>query len=92
MTNSYLDTDAFRELITAVREYREDIHVQKTFLQEAANVCDDQMGHDPISRKKIEKFEEALSLLDWATEKIIEEGLLVINKSLHEIEDIVEEA
>ncbi len=92
MSNNFMDTDAVRSLITAVREYQEAIYTQKQFLLNAANVCDQAMGSDPISRKKITKLEEALAVLDWATDRIIEDGLTILANDLKDLETIVEEA
>lgn len=92
MSNSQVDTDAVKSLIRAVGEYQDAIHVQKQFLLNAANVCDQVMGSDPISSKKIAKLEEALAVLDYASDKIIEEGLNILSEDLKDLESIVEEA
>lgn len=92
MSGNTLETDAIKELIRAIQDYQEGILVQKQFLLNAADACDQAMGSDAISRKKIRRLEECLKILDFATDKIIEESLTILANDLNEIEQIVEEA
>ena len=92
MTSGQIDTEAIRELIRAVNEYREEIYENRRFLLNAANVCDQAMGSGPISQKKIARLEEALEVLDCATETIIDEAVEILRRDVDELERIAEEA
>lgn len=92
MTVTKIDTDAVRALIAAVGEYQTAIYEQEQFLLNAADVCDQAMGGDPISRKKITKLKEALGTIDYAADQIMEESIQMLTQDLHELEEIYEEA
>ncbi|MEF2655374.1 MAG: hypothetical protein U0M72_02920 [Eggerthellaceae bacterium] len=92
MGSGSINTDAIRGLIKAVRDYREEIYVNKRFLLNAANVCDQVMGSDSISKRKIARLSEALFVLDQATEAIIEEAIELLERDVEDLERIAEEA
>lgn len=92
MAITKIDTDAVRALISAVTEYQTAIYEQKEFLLNAADVCDQAMGSDPISKRKIDKLKVALGTIDFATDQIIEEGLEMLSRDLQDLEDIYREA
>lgn len=92
MASLKLSTDSVRSLIQAVSDYQSEILLQKQFLLNAANVCDQTLGSDPISKRKIDRLEQALVTLDHSTDYIIEEGLRALTADLDDLERIVEEA
>lgn len=92
MAITKIDTDAVRALIAAVGEYQTAIYEQKQFLLNAADVCDQAMGSDPVSHKKISKLKEALGTIDYATDQIIEEGIEMLTQDLLDLEEIYKEA
>ena len=64
MPAKQIDPDALVILYKAIVEYREKLAKNRLILMNAANVCDQAMGSDPISQKKIARLEEALRVLD----------------------------
>jgi|GEM_PF-1181172 len=92
MASEAINTDAVRDLIKAVNDYREEIYTNKRFLLNAANVCDQVMGSDSISERKIARLNEALLLLDQATEAIIQEAIELLERDVEDLERIAEEA
>ncbi len=92
MSVQKIDTEAMAQLISITEQYRENIKANEQTLRNAAAVCDQAMGSDPIISKKITALEEALQILDYATDSIISEAQEAIRRDLSEIENIVEEA
>ncbi len=85
-----LDIDSLQLLIKAVTNYQEKIVGHYQMIQNAANLCDQAMGSDAISRKQIEKLNEAANELIKTSEKAkqMAEELIADYKSAQEIYDM----
>ena len=85
-----LDIDSLQLLIKAVTNYQEKIVGNYQMIQNAANLCDQAMGSDAISRKQIEKLNEAANELIKTSEKAkqMAEELIADYKSAQEIYDM----
>ena len=92
MSIQQIDTDAMRKLIEITQRYQEAIKRDKWVLLNAAALCDQAMGSDPIISKKIARLEDALRALDMATNGIISSAQEEIRRDLQDLERIVEEA
>ena len=60
---NHLEIESLDKLIAAVREYQNDLAVNRQILINAANVCDAAMGSDAIAQKHIPKLYAALDEL-----------------------------
>lgn len=76
-----LDTEALALLINAVADYHDKLMKHYKVIQNAANLCDQAMGSDALSKKQINKLYETTNELlitsDRAremVEKLLEEG------------------
>ena len=76
-----LDTEALALLINAVADYHDKLMKHYKVIQNAANLCDQAMGSDALSKKQINKLYETTNELlitsDRAremAEKLLEEG------------------
>lgn len=58
-----LDTESLQLLIKAVEEYQEKVVKHYQVIQNAANLCDQAMGSDAISKKQIDRLNEAANEL-----------------------------
>ena len=67
-----LDIESLDTLIIAVRKYKETLAVNRQILVNAADVCDQAMGSDAISKRHISKLHEALQELQ-KTSRIVED-------------------
>lgn len=82
----------YQELENFVRileKYKEVLGQCKINLIEAANVCDQAMGSDEISKRHIDNLLNSLSYLDQGVLKV-EEIIEIMRKKQQEIIDIVE--
>lgn len=64
-----LDIESLQLLIKAVGEYQEKVVKHYQVIQNAANLCDQAMGSDAISKKQIERLNEAASELITTAER-----------------------
>ena len=62
--NKMLETDSLDILIKAVQDYQSELDTNRQILINAANICDEAMGNDEISRKHITQLNEALKELE----------------------------
>lgn len=79
MEDRHLDTESLERMIKALEKYQERIKEHYRVIQNAANVCDQAMGSDAISRKQIETMQEAVGELittSKTAEAMLEELLL----------------
>lgn len=90
MANNQINLEAFNELHNAIKDYQEKLDTNKRILLEAANVCDQAMGSDPIVKKKIAKLENALAKLDAACERVEEAAAEVVRRRARADEIVVE--
>lgn len=63
MEKGQVDTLAYEQLIKAVNEYQEKVMNHYRVIQNAANLCDQAMGSDDLSKKQIAKLNEAAAEL-----------------------------
>lgn len=64
-----LDVEALQLLIKAVEEYQEKVVKHYQVIQNAANLCDQAMGSDAISKKQINRLNEAANELIATAER-----------------------
>lgn len=69
MESRHLDMEALQQMIKAVEKYQERIVQHYNVIQNAANLCDQAMGSDAISKKQIAKLYEASQELITTSEK-----------------------
>ncbi len=86
-----LDTESLELLIKAVKEYQERIVKHYQVIQNAANLCDQAMGSDAISKKQIAKLNEAANELIKTSEKAkqMAEQLMMDYKMARGIHDMI---
>lgn len=92
MTAQKVDTEAMMKLVHLTQDFQERVRANKRVLLNAAALCDQAMGNDPIIQKKIRRLRAALESLDYATDEILEAAHEAIRRDIEEIEAIVEEA
>lgn len=88
MAGRHLDTDALSRLIKAVQNYQVSLDDNRKILTNAANVCDQAMGHDAISQKHIAKLNEALEELK-KTSKLVEDVAVALQKDYDKATQVV---
>lgn len=74
-------------LLKAINEYRGDLEKNFIILRNAANVCDDTMGSDDLSKRHIANLEEALKELNKAAQ-IAEEAAQAVIKAIDKYDSI----
>ena len=91
MTVNQIDLEAFDALQSAIARYRGVLEENAMILRNAANVCDQVMGSDPISRKKIDRLETAISALQTPCSILEDAANETLRKQL-QAEELIEEA
>ena len=91
MTVNQIDLEAFDALQSAIARYRGVLEENAMILRNAANVCDQVMGSDPISRNKIDRLETAISALQTACSILEDAANETLRKQL-QAEELIEEA
>lgn len=91
MTNNQIDLEAFGALQSAIARYKDVLEENMIILRNAADVCDQVMGSDPISQKKISRLETALSSMQAACSILEEAASETLRKQL-QAEELIEEA
>lgn len=85
-----LDTESLQLLIKAVSEYQEKVVKHYQVIQNAANLCDQAMGSDAISKKQIDRLNEAANelIITANRAKQMAEELIKDYKQAQEIYDM----
>ncbi len=86
-----LDTEALAQLINAVADYHDKLIGHYKVIQNAANLCDQAMGSDDLSKKQINKLYETTNELLITSDKAKEmaEKLLEEGRKAQEIYDMI---
>lgn len=85
-----LDTEALALLINAVADYHDKLMKHYKVIQNAANLCDQAMGSDALSKKQINKLYETTNELLITSDRAREmaEKLLEERKKVQNIYDM----
>lgn len=85
--NGQLETQELEALIGQVQEYQNKLNDNKIIMQNAANICDQAMGSDDISKKYIKKLNDAIKKLDEAIKTTVD-VMKALSADLHNAEGV----
>lgn len=88
MSDQYFNPQATRKLIACMTIYCNDLNDNIKVLNEAANVCDQAMGSDDISKKYIQQLRESIDKMLRAKE-LTENAILELTAELKDGVDII---